>query len=633
LLPPKTIAEIVGFNHNKSLFIRQWYTTVPVAYLNTATDVTRSHPRTQRGAATTTLLTPTQALGSHPRRVFLGPPSRNNNQRHSISLITPPTTYSTELHIIHKHPLPEWLTPTILDNISQLGPYDIFTDGSWLDSGPAWNHITHNSPAYTGTAGLVLISQADNWMDLPIITLHLYNGTALDATSAYSMELISVVTALYLLSIMDSTATIFSDCQSVINKITKLQKSTTALRATTADSTLLTTALHHLQNKKQQLRWIKGHPERTQPDEALWTREMWGNHLADRTASNALHTPSYQYNNNSATILHISNIPPIDIAKLSPTLSPSNHWYLGKTSRQYTSRSLIDSIHINRLNAYLITRDEYRAKAELPPLWQNLNIPLASELWQLTTNTTNRSLCNRLLFDKHWHGRNQAKAIKDDPVLHALTSKCPLCVCSDSVQHWTTQCSHPRAQSIRKETISKLRQQVRATAQLFPAHASTIHYFGTDYLSLVTGPNSAPDIWRGLWTPNQLNTFSSSYYQFIPAPIIKPLKKLFLQLGRTLTSSCITLWIARQKTIYELVEYMHMHPHQDYHFPTYTHNFPNSKDMPPLSADQLNTLRKNATELQPAPIIKISLYTTNRKLRTPTNTNIEQTQIPPSASH
>jgi hypothetical protein len=46
--------------------------------------------------------------------------------------------------------------------------------------------------------------------------------------------------------------------------------------------------------------------------------------------------------------------------------------------------------------------------------------------------------------------------------------------------------------------------------------------------------------------------------------------------------------------------------------------------MPPLSADQLNTLRKNATELQPAPIIKISLYTTNRKLHTPTNTNIEQ---------
>ena len=184
-LPPKTIAEIVGFNHNKSLFIRQWYTTIPVAFLNTATDVTRSHPRTQLGAATTTTLTPTQALGSHPRRVFLGPPSRNNNKRHSISLITPPTTYATELPPTpHRQSLPAWLTPTILQKISQLGSYDIFTDGSWLDSGPTWNHITHNNPTYTGTAGLVLVSQAPNWMDLPIITLHLYNGTALDATSA-----------------------------------------------------------------------------------------------------------------------------------------------------------------------------------------------------------------------------------------------------------------------------------------------------------------------------------------------------------------------------------------------------------------------------------------------------------------
>jgi len=80
-------------------------------------------------------------------------------------------------------------------------------------------------------------------MDLPIITLHIYNGTALDASSAYGIELHSVVTVLYLLSITNSTATIFSDSQSVVNKITKLQKSTTTLRATIADSTLLTTAL------------------------------------------------------------------------------------------------------------------------------------------------------------------------------------------------------------------------------------------------------------------------------------------------------------------------------------------------------------------------------------------------------
>jgi len=110
-------------------------------------------------------------------------------------------------------------------------------------------------------------------MDLPIITLRVFDGTVFDASSAYSRELLSLVTALNFLSITNSTAIIFSDFQSVVDKITKPQKSIIALRATTADTTLLTTALHHLQNKNQQLRWIKGHPEGTQLDEALWTRE------------------------------------------------------------------------------------------------------------------------------------------------------------------------------------------------------------------------------------------------------------------------------------------------------------------------------------------------------------------------
>jgi len=46
--------------------------------------------------------------------------------------------------------------------------------------------------------------------------------------------------------------------------------------------------------------------------------------------------------------------------------------------------------------------------------------------------------------------------------------------------------------------------------------------------------------------------------------------------------------------------------------------------MPALNEDQLDTLRTNATEQQPAPTIRISLYTTNRKIDTPTNTSIER---------
>jgi hypothetical protein len=69
---------------------------------------------------------------------------------------------------------------------------------------------------------------------------------------------------------------------------------------------------------------------------------------------------------------------------------------------------------------------------------------------------------------------------------------------------------------------------------------------------------------------------------------------------------------------------MYIHPHPDYNFPKYTNNFLNSKDMPALTEDQLNTLRTNATEQLPAPITKISLHTTNRKIHISSNTTTEQ---------
>jgi len=76
---------------------------------------------------------------------------------------------------------------------------------------------------------------------------------------------------------------------------------------------------------------------------------------------------------------------PLNASILTPTLSPHNHWYFFKKQcRQYTSRSLLDSVHHNWLNTYLHKRDKYREKDNLPPIWQSSNIPLTSEQWQFT---------------------------------------------------------------------------------------------------------------------------------------------------------------------------------------------------------------------------------------------------------
>ena len=219
-------------------------------------------------------------------------------------------------------------------------------------------------------------------MELPILTIYIYNGSDIDAPSAYSMELLAIVTALSIISHTQTDSTVYSDCQSAVKKLNKLLTSSTPLRSSTTDVSLLSIGKNLLRNHNQ-LKWIKGHPERDQPDETTWTREMWGNHLADRAASGSLNTkPTYQYRNDSIYTLYTTPLPSQQASPLSASLSPNNLWYIGKSNGHLTSRSLTQPIHLQRLHQYLLTRDGHRAAADppLPPKWQRINIPLASTL-------------------------------------------------------------------------------------------------------------------------------------------------------------------------------------------------------------------------------------------------------------
>jgi len=86
---------------------------------------------------------------------------------------------------------------------------------------------------------------------------------------------------------------------------------------------------------------------------------MWGNHLADQAAAGSFTKSYYQYNDNSPFTFYINPLPSLDAPTLTPLLSPPSIWYFGKIGGQYTSHSLIDSVHHNRLITYLQTRDQY----------------------------------------------------------------------------------------------------------------------------------------------------------------------------------------------------------------------------------------------------------------------------------
>ena len=306
----------------------------------------------------------------------------------------------------------------------------------------------------------------------------------------------------------------------------------------------------------------------------------------------------------------------MDAPSLTTSLSRPNTWYLGRPNRQLSAASISAEVHKGRLLKYLQDRDANRAERLLPPKWQQYNIQLAALLWDLPNKTTAKPARIRLLFDKHWHSGNQIKSIID-PVLRATIGKCPLCVEDDSAAHWSVHCNNPRAINIRHTLSKDLRKAIVTSAESLPAHKDYITGFGEEYLKYVFGSNSSgptPDTWRGLWTAQQLDSFRCGPdSEFIPYPCAAALKKLFLTLGRTLTAACTTLWLSRQLSISELATYMETHPDPNYRPPDII-PFPFPSDIPPLTEQELDTLRSMAILPAILPIVPVSIRRTFRTL-------------------
>ena len=118
----------------------------------------------------------------------------------------------------------------------------------------------------------------------------------------------------------------------------------------------------------------------------------------------------------------------------------------------------MEAVQNNRLNRYILNRDGFRTQRGIPPKWFKYDIKLAATIWQMKTQHHSRTVRNRILFDKHWHGGNKGKDSKST----VADRKCPFCIFPDSAGHWMVYCTEsPRAVLIRKETDKILGERVR----------------------------------------------------------------------------------------------------------------------------------------------------------------------------
>jgi hypothetical protein len=76
-------------------------------------------------------------------------------------------------------------------------------------------------------------------------------------------------------------------------------------------------------------------------------------------------------------------------------------------------------------------------------------------IWELgTANTKNTARAQRIIFDKHWHSWNQAKADAD------IETMCERCGEVDSLRHLLVECQHVHGKEVRDECIATVRHDL-----------------------------------------------------------------------------------------------------------------------------------------------------------------------------
>jgi len=224
-----------------------------------------------------------------------------------------------------------------------------------------------NLPEYSGSIGLNFLSGLEDWREKPVYTLHIINGEGLEAISAFTIELFGMLVSLAILSHVDISSTIYSDCEAAVKSLNNHRNSRKPIRASSrADANILSIAFSHLLTQNTTVKWVKGHPERTAKDADVWTKDMWGNHLSDRTAEGEFTSPTdYQYDELYDNLISISLFPVLDALLLSSLLPLPNVWYFGSPTGQLISKSLMEEVNSRRVTRYLATRDSYRRERDI----------------------------------------------------------------------------------------------------------------------------------------------------------------------------------------------------------------------------------------------------------------------------
>ena len=131
------------------------------------------------------------------------------------------------------------------------------------------------------TAGVVILPDGQDWENRPALAIHITDGDMIGARLAYTMEYLALalVTKIQLHS---QGTEINSDSQAVVKIIRR--RNVHLNKRDCSHRLLLQSIVSSIRQKAQEAHWIPSHAERQKQSQRTWTRDEWGNHLADKVA-------------------------------------------------------------------------------------------------------------------------------------------------------------------------------------------------------------------------------------------------------------------------------------------------------------------------------------------------------------
>ena len=121
--------------------------------------------------------------------------------------------------------------------------------------------------------------------------------------------------------------------------------------------------------------------------------------------------------------------------------------------------------------------------------WSDRTLQHAAVIWKLgTANTKNTARAQRIIFGKHWHSWNQAKADADIDML------CERCRETDSLRHLLVECQHVHGKEVRDECLATVKHD------LFYNVNMENREFADLLFTLITIDPDNHCMYTGLWT-------------------------------------------------------------------------------------------------------------------------------------